>query len=70
MAKYGIWKNSEGYSDPTAGAVMSKMLREDRLLNARVSGLIDEIKEMIADEGFELLARIELRDKKTGREFR
>ena len=70
MGEYGIWKNKEGYSDPTAGAVLSKASREERLLYLRVGDLIHELKELIDEAGFELLARIELRDKKTGREFR
>ena len=28
--RYGIYRNNEGYSDPTAGAAMSNILREQR----------------------------------------
>lgn len=28
--RYGIYRNSEGYSDPTAGAAMRNILREQR----------------------------------------
>ena len=32
MGNYrSVYRNSEGYYDPTAGAVISKMLRENRL---------------------------------------
>ena len=27
---YGIWRNNEGYSDPTAGAAMSNILAKER----------------------------------------
>ena len=27
---YGIWRNNEGYSDPTAGAAMSNIIRKER----------------------------------------
>ena len=36
----------------------------------RVRAVIKEIKEILAAEGFELLARIEIRDKLTGRCYR
>ena len=29
MPDYGLHKNSEGYRDPTAGAAMSNILREE-----------------------------------------
>lgn len=68
---YGIYRNSEGYSDPTAGAAMSKVIREEKdRQQQRVSALISELKGIIDKAGFELIARIEIRDKKTGRECR
>lgn len=27
---YGIWRNNEGYSDPTAGAAMSSIICKER----------------------------------------
>lgn len=27
---YGIWRNNEGYSDPTAGAALSSIIRKER----------------------------------------
>lgn len=39
-------------------------------LDGKVNFLIKVLKYIIAESGFELLARIELRDKRTGRCFR
>lgn len=42
----------------------------DAALEGKVNFLIKVLKFIIAESGFELLARIELKDKKTGRCFR
>ena len=39
-------------------------------MDAKVNMLIKVLKFIISESGFELAARIELRDKKTGRRFR
>ena len=54
------WENGEGYPDPTAY----------NALRGKVNFLIKVLKFIIAESGFELLARIEIKDKKTGRCFR
>lgn len=43
---------------------------EHEALDAKVNTLIKVLKFIIAESGFELAARIELRDRKTGRFFR
>lgn len=70
MPDYGLRKNAEGYSDPTAGTAMSNILREENEQQRRVASLIKELKRIIDEEGFDLIARIEIRDRKTGREYR
>lgn len=55
------WENGEGYPDPTAYNALRPIMQEDA---AKV------LKFIIAESGFELLARIEIKDKKTGRCFR
>ncbi len=70
MPDYGMRKNSEGYNDPTAYAALSKIQREEIELQRRVSEVINVLKYVIDKSGFELMARIEIRDKKTGKEFR
>lgn len=64
------WENKEGYADPTAYQATKPIIREEEALDAKVNLLIKVLKYIIAESGFELLARIELRDKKTGRCFR
>ena len=70
MPDYGIKRNSEGYNDPTAYAALSKIHQEEREQGRRVAELIYVLKYIIDKSGFELAARIELRDKQTGKEFR
>lgn len=70
MPDYGLRKNAEGYSDPTACAAMSKIIREENERQRRVTALISELKHIIDAAGFDLIARIEIRDRKSGREYR
>ena len=70
MPDYGMRRNGEGYNDPTACAALSKIQREEIELQRRVSEVINVLKYVIDKSGFELMARIEIRDKKTGKEFR
>ena len=35
--RYGIYRNNEGYSDPTAGAAMRNILRDERKKFRRAS---------------------------------
>lgn len=63
--------NAEGYVDPTAYNAIKKVSAEEHeALDAKVNTLIKVLKFIIAESGFELAARIELRDRKTGRFFR
>lgn len=70
MPDYGIKKNKEGYSDPTAHAALRSILHEDTEQQRRVSELVGVVKYIIDKAGFDLLARIEIRDRRTGKEFR
>lgn len=70
----GMNKNSEGYSDPTPGAAWSNMRREERQQEAErlsaISNLIPVMKQTAELVGFEVIGRIALRDKATGKEYR
>lgn len=70
MPDYPIKKNREGYNDPTAYAAISKIQRDEIEQQRRLSELVNVLKYIIDKSGFELTARIELRDKRTGKEFR
>ena len=68
MVKVG--KNSEGYLDPTASAAISQVSREKSEAEKRVHDLVKVLKYIINAAGFELSERVQLKDKKTGREYK
>lgn len=70
-----MYKNAEGYSDPTPGEAMSNIRREQRQQEAAerfavISRLIPVMKQTAELAGFEVVGRITLKDKETGKEFR
>lgn len=70
-----MYKNAEGYSDPTPGEAMSNIRREQRQQEtaerlAVISRLIPVMKQTAELAGFEVVGRITLKDKETGREYR
>ncbi len=70
----GGYKNKEGYTDPTAGETIGTVVKEERKeereRNAAVTTLITMLKQIISLAGFELVGRIVLKDKVTGKEYR
>lgn len=70
MADNDFRKNSSGYSDPTAYLGTRGIIREESEQQKRVTALIAVLKYIIDAAGFDLLSRIEVRDRKTGREYR
>ena len=65
------WENAEGYADPTAYNAIKKVSAEGpEPFDDKVITIIKALKFIIAERGLELVARIELRDRKTGRFFR
>lgn len=58
-------KNAEGYSDPTAYKAIINIESEQR-----ADKLINVLKYVIKTSGFDLVERIHLRDKRTGREYK
>ena len=60
------WENSSGCKDPTAYAA-SKPIKEEE---QRVTELVKVLKTIIRWSGFELINRIELRDRRSGRTYR
>lgn len=67
-------KNSEGYHDPTAGTAWNNIRREERRQEAErlsmISSLIPVMKQTAELAGFEVVGRITLKDKATGKEYR
>ena len=64
------WENREGYTDPTAYHGMKPIIQKEAEQQKRVSDLIHVLKYIIGATGFDLLNRIEIRDRKTGKEYR
>ena len=63
--------NKEGYADPTAYHGMRRATAaEAEEAQLRASALIATLKRTIRQNDFDLIARIELRDRRTGREFK
>jgi hypothetical protein len=62
--------NNEGYPDPTAYAGTKDVIREETETEHKAFELIKVLKFIIRLSGFELIERIKIKDKKTGREFR
>lgn len=67
-------KNAEGYSDPTAEEACRNISREERLRTAErlaaINEMIDILKKTAELVGFEVVGRIELKDKKTGKVYK
>ncbi len=62
--------NQSGYVDPTAYEAISNVIKEEKELDKKVRDLISVLRSIIDWAGFELISRIEIRDKKTRKEFR
>lgn len=72
---YGISnRNAEGYADPTAHDALVGVMRDyyekQEAIDARCNLLIKVLKNTINLAGFELVARIEVRDRESGRVYR
>ena len=63
-------KNSEGYSDPTAYHGLKNATRSECEQIRRLTALIGVLKYIIDLAGFDLLSRIEVKDRRTGKEYR
>lgn len=58
--------NAAGYLDPTAATAIANVTAEEKSLNV----LIYVLKYIIEHSGFELVGRITLRNKESGRVYR
>lgn len=64
-------RNHEHYADPTAGRAFDLIAAEEReeVMN-RIKALLKIIRPAAEMAGFEIVDRIVLRDKATGKEYR
>lgn len=69
-----MYKNQEGYYDPTAGQAMANIHREEQQREAEtiqaIGTLMSIIRQAAALAGMEIVGRITFRDKDTGKEYR
>ena len=62
--------NASGCVDPTAYEALKPMIQEDAALEKNVYNLVNTVKFIVDWAGFEMIGRIQIKDKKSGREFR
>lgn len=65
-----IRKNGEGYNDPTAFLGIQAVIRRENDQQKRLNTLIFVVKFIVETAGYDLLNRIEVKDRKTGKEYR
>lgn len=69
-----VYRNAEGYSDPTTGGAIENIIREEQQKEAErlsvIIELIPVLKKTAEPAGFEVVGRIILRDKETGKKYR
>lgn len=71
MAKFKFPKrNASGCPDPTAHDALLPIAQEEAALEVRTTRLIKAVKAIIDLAGYDLMARIEIRDRASGRIFR
>lgn len=61
--------NASGCPDPTAYKAIKNIMRDTKA-ESKAAFLIHVLKYIIRESGFELLNRIELKDKRSGRIFK
>lgn len=67
--KSSPYYNHEGYSDPTAYQALKNIGEIESPLEKQVSDLVHVFKAICELSGFEIVGRISIRHKKTGRRF-
>lgn len=74
MSNDNMSRNAEHYADPTPAAAMRNINKDERQKEAvrldRIGSLVPLLRQMADIAGFEIMGRIPLRDKATGKEYR
>jgi hypothetical protein len=67
-------RNAEGYADPTPGEAYKNIRRAEQAAESeclsKINSLIHVLKATAALAGFDIIGRISLRDRKTGKEYK
>lgn len=64
------FRNPSGLPDPTACTALRNIQKETDEADLRVQAFIRAVKTLVDMSGYDLLARIEIRDRFTGRVYR
>ena len=62
--------NHECYPDPTAYHGLENVIREEKEVDKQVSDVVHVIKIICNISGFEIVGRVQLKHKKSGRVFK
>lgn len=65
-----MYKNSEGYVDFTAGRAMKQVKKEEQDINKLNHKVMQSFRLLVDLAGFEIVGRVTLKHKKSGRIFR
>lgn len=64
------YKNCEEYVDPTAGAAMAATTKEEQDVEKLNHKVIQSFRRLVDLAGFEIVGRVTLKHKKSGRIFK
>lgn len=74
MNKDNMGRNAEHYADPTPAAAMRNINKDERQKEVarldKIGNLVPLLRQMADIAGFEIIGRIPLKDKATGKEYR
>ena len=62
--------NDKGYPDPTAHYATKSITKEEKELEKKAHNLVNVLKFIVEWAGFEFIGRIQLRHKKSKKEFK
>lgn len=62
--------NESGCPDPTAYYALKNVTKEEREFEKKVHNLVNVLKFIVDWAGFEFIGRIQLKHKKSGKEFK
>ena len=65
-----MYKNSEVYVDPTAGAAQATVKRDEQDIDKLNHRVIQSFRLLVELAGFEIVGRVTLKHKKSGRVFK
>lgn len=65
-----VYKNCEGYADPTAGMAIGTVKKEEQDIEKLNHKVIQSFRLLVDLAGFEIVGRVTLKHKKSGRIFK